>query len=157
MEKAEQAIYPSFAPLGYRNVMGPNGKRIIEPDPDVSSLVTQVFHWYATGQHSIADVTEMVRQAGLVSRGSKNPVSKSNIHKLLRKRVHTGDFDWNGKTYRGSHQPLISMGLFDRVQEILDGRFTTKQKVAKHEFAFSGLVNCGHCGCALVAEKKKGK
>ena len=43
------------------------------------------------------------------------------------------------------------------MQEILDGRFTTKQKVAKHQFAFSGLVNCGHCGCALVAERKKGK
>jgi hypothetical protein len=35
-------------------------------------------------------------------------------------------------TYRGSHQPLISTERFDRVQEILDGRFTTKQKVAKH-------------------------
>lgn len=157
LEKAEQAIYPSFAPLGYRNVMGPNGKRIIEPDPDVAPIITQIFQWYATGQCSILAVTEKVRQAGLVSRGAKKPVSKSNIHKLLRKRVYTGDFDWNGKTYRGSHQPLISMGLFDRVQEILDGRFTTKQKVAKHEFAFSGLVNCGHCGCALVAEKKKGK
>ena len=43
------------------------------------------------------------------------------------------------------------------MQEILDGRYSTKQKVAKHEFTFSGLVNCGHCGCALVAEKKKGK
>ena len=43
------------------------------------------------------------------------------------------------------------------MQEILDGRYTSKQKAAKHEFAFSGLVNCGHCGCALVAEKKKGK
>jgi hypothetical protein len=29
--------------------------------------------------------------------------------------------------------------------------------VTKHGFAFTGLVNCGHCGCALVAEKKKGK
>ncbi len=157
LEKAEQAIYPSFAPLGYRNVMGPNGKRIIEPDPDVAPIITQIFQWYATGQCSILEVTERVRQAGLVSRGAKKPISKSNIHKLLRKLVYTGDFDWNGKTYRGSHQPLISMGLFDRVQEILDGRFATKQKVAKHEFPFSGLVSCGHCGCALVAEKKKGK
>ena len=32
LEKAEQSIYPSFAPLGYRNVMGQNGKRIFEPD-----------------------------------------------------------------------------------------------------------------------------
>ena len=28
LEKAEQSIYPSFAPIGYQNVMGPNGKRI---------------------------------------------------------------------------------------------------------------------------------
>lgn len=44
--------------------------------------------------------------------------------------------------------------LFDCVQDIPDGRFLTKPKVNKHEFAFPGLVNCGHCGCALVAEKK---
>ncbi len=83
LEKAEQSIYPSFAPLGYRNVMGPNGKRIIEPDPDVAPIITQIFQWYATGQCSIAEVTERVSQAGLVSRGAKKPISKSNIHKLL--------------------------------------------------------------------------
>ena len=27
IEKAEQGIWPSFAPLAYRNVVGPNGKR----------------------------------------------------------------------------------------------------------------------------------
>ena len=48
LEKAEQSIYPSFAPLGYRNVMGPNGKRIIEPDPDIAPIIIQMFGWYAT-------------------------------------------------------------------------------------------------------------
>lgn len=157
LEKAEQSIYPSFAPLGYRNVMGPNGKRIVEPDPDVAPIITQIFQWYATGQCSISEVTDRAQATGLVSRGSKKSVSKSNIHILLRKRFYTGYFDWNGKTYKGSHEPLISIALFDRVQDILDGRFLAKPKVDKHEFAFSGLVNCGHCGCALVAEKKKGK
>jgi site-specific DNA recombinase len=33
LDKAAQGIYPSFAPLGYRNVDGPNDKRLIEPDP----------------------------------------------------------------------------------------------------------------------------
>jgi site-specific DNA recombinase len=32
-----------------------------------------------------------------------------------------------------------------------------KTEVTKHEYTFSELVNCGLCGCALVAEKKKGK
>jgi hypothetical protein len=29
LEKAEQGIWPSFAPLSYRNVAGPDGKKII--------------------------------------------------------------------------------------------------------------------------------
>ena len=32
--KAKQGIWPSFAPPGYRNVVGSDGKRTIEPDPD---------------------------------------------------------------------------------------------------------------------------
>ena len=33
-EKARAGIYPSYAPVGYRNVDGVNGKRTIMPDPD---------------------------------------------------------------------------------------------------------------------------
>jgi hypothetical protein len=27
----------------------------------------------------------------------------------------------------------------------------------KEQFAFSGLITCGHCGCAMVGEIKKGR
>ena len=80
LEKAEQSIYPSFAPLGYRNVMGPDGKRIIEPDPDIAPIITQIFQWYATRECSIMEVTDRARQTGLVSRGAKKPISKSIKH-----------------------------------------------------------------------------
>src|SRR3989442_10384550 len=59
LEKAEQGIWPSFAPLGYRNVNGPDGKRVIEPDPDVAPLVQRLFEWYATGTYSIREVGKM--------------------------------------------------------------------------------------------------
>src|SRR3981081_4534929 len=42
-EKAEQGIWPTVAPLGYRNVAGPDSKRIIVTDPDVAPLVSTVF------------------------------------------------------------------------------------------------------------------
>src|SRR5258708_14154180 len=32
-EKAEQGFWPTIAPLGYRNMLGPDGKKIIEMDP----------------------------------------------------------------------------------------------------------------------------
>lgn len=156
LEKAEEMIYPSYAPLGYRNVVGTNGKKIIEPDPGRAAVIILIFEWYDTDNYSIEQITEKAAQAGLVSRHG-NRVSKSNIHYILRKRIYTGDFDWNGKTYRGSHKPLISRELFERVQAKLDGRFEGREKKANREFAFSGLIKCGHCDCALVGELKKGR
>jgi site-specific DNA recombinase len=38
-EKAEQGIWPSKAPLGYKNVEGPDGKKIIVPDPATAEIV----------------------------------------------------------------------------------------------------------------------
>jgi site-specific DNA recombinase len=43
LEKAEQGIWPSFAPLGYRNVKGLDGKNTIEPDPELAPIITRSF------------------------------------------------------------------------------------------------------------------
>ena len=43
---------------------------------------------YATGPCSLAEVTERACSAGLVSRHLKKPVSKSNIHYLLKAFLH---------------------------------------------------------------------
>ncbi len=48
--------------------------------------------------------------------------------------------------------------MFEHVQGIIDGRNTRKAgRASANEFAFSGLVGCGHCGCAMVGEIKKGR
>jgi site-specific DNA recombinase len=157
LEKAEQGLWPSFAPLGYRNVSDPNGKRIIEPDPTLAPMITQMFEWYATGQYSLADVTNMARANGMLFRKSNDAVPKATVNKILRNRLYTGDFNWDGKTYSGVHAPLVTRELWERVQAALDGRLANRHRKVKHDFAFSGLISCGHCGCSLVGEIKKGR
>jgi DNA invertase Pin-like site-specific DNA recombinase len=39
VEKASQGIWPSYAPIGYLNADGANGKRTIKPDPALAPLV----------------------------------------------------------------------------------------------------------------------
>ncbi len=56
LEKAEQGIWPSCAPLGYENVEGPSGKRIIEVDPVSGPLIVKLFEWYATGRYSLREI-----------------------------------------------------------------------------------------------------
>jgi site-specific DNA recombinase len=155
-EKAEQGIWPTKAPFGYRNVRGPDGKNIIVVDPDYAPIIIRLFEWYATGQFSLKDLSKRVRQEGLVYRRTGAPVPLSAVHKILRTRLYTGTFEWQGELYKGTHQPLISHELWGHVQDILSGRRATSRGLEQN-FAFSGIIKCGHCGCALVAEIKKGK
>jgi DNA invertase Pin-like site-specific DNA recombinase len=154
-EKARAGIYPSFAPVGYQNVDGPNGKRIIVPHPDEAPIIAELFAQFATGNYSIKTLALRAREQGTMLRGRKLYVSL--LHQILRKRIYTGSFDFNGATYQGNYEPLITADLWDRVQRILDERKEHQTKGVRRGFPFTGLISCGHCGLRLVAELKKGR
>src|SRR4051812_15503542 len=127
-EKAEQGIWPTKTPLGYRNVAGPDGKKIIATDPEVAPIVSNLFEWYATGQYSLREAARKARDAGLIYRKSGAKVPMSAIHLILRNRLYTGWFEWNGKVIEGKHEPLVSVQLWERVQGVMDGRFAKKHR-----------------------------
>jgi site-specific DNA recombinase len=154
-EKAEQGIWPTKSPLGYRNVAGPDGKKVIATDPEVAPIVSKLFEWYATGQYALKEIAQKAREAGLIYRRTGASVPVSAVHSILRNRLYTGQFEWNGKLIQGRHQPLVSVELWKRVQGVLDGRNVSKAKRGKHDFAFSGLIACAKCGCSVVGEIKK--
>ena len=155
--KAAQGLYPSFAPLGYCNTVGPEGRRIIVPDPVLGPMVTSLFSWFATGEYSLKALAKKAYQEGFRFRKTSNKVPITTLHKILRKRIYTGAFDYAGATYQGTHEPLVEGAIWERVQEILEGRQQKKHRKLTHDFAFSGLVSCGHCGCSLVGEIKKAR
>jgi hypothetical protein len=88
---------------------------------------------------------------------SKNTVPVTTLHKILRNRIYTGEFEYAGTVYQGIHEPLVGREMWERCQEILDGRHQRKDRKVKDDFAFASLLRCGHCGCSLVGELKKGR
>jgi site-specific DNA recombinase len=156
LEKAEQGIYPSHAPIGYSNIDS-EGKRIIVPDERTAHLIRKLFEWYATGQYSLLELTRKARAEGLAYRKSGSPMDKSCVHLILRNPIYYGDFRWDGKVFAGTHEALVSRELWDTVQEMLESKARKRTGHRKHNWALQSLVSCGHCGCALVAELKKGK
>ena len=157
LEKARQGIWPSYAPLGYKNILGPDGKRTIAPDPNLAPAIRVMFERYATGKYALKEIVKLAQTDGMAYRKSGDPVPKSTIHKILRNRVYTGDFDFDGTTYKGTYEPIVPRELWDQVQLILSGRGTKKTRKVKESLAFGGLITCGHCGCAMVGEIKKGR
>ena len=154
LQKARSGLYPSCAPAGYRNVEGSDNKRTIVPDSD-APIITQLFQVFAKGKYSLKALAAKARAEGWMIRGRY--LQKSTLHQILRRRIYSSDFDWDGVAYKGNHQALVSLETWQAVQALLDNRVKTKQHRIKRDFAFTGLVRCGHCGCALVGELKKGK
>ena len=144
-EKAEQGIHPSFAPLGYINVES-NGKRSIAPDPALAPLIMKLFEWYATGNYSLLEIIKKVQEEGLSYRKTQARIPKSVVHKIFKNPIYYGDFVWAGKEYHGTHEPLISRELYDRVQEVMVDKGNRRTRHQKHDWALQGLLSCGHCG-----------
>ena len=154
LQKAKTGLYPSCAPAGYRNAEGADGRNIIVPNGD-GPTIRLLYEEFATGKYSLKDLAAKARLVGWTFRS--RPLQKSLLHHILRKRIYSGDFDWNGVTYKGTHQALVDHETWERVQTLLNRRAETKQHRIKHDFAFTGFVRCGHCHCCLVGELKKQK
>jgi site-specific DNA recombinase len=145
-EKAEQGIYPSRPPFGYKNNPA---TRSIEVDPQRAPVLRRIFELYASGQHSLTTL----RRAILRERGVQ--ICRAYLEIILKNPFYIGRFNWQGIEYKGTHEPLVSPELFQRVQDTFAGR--NKPKYLKHNFAFAGLLTCAHDGCTVTTELQKGK
>ena len=145
-QKAEEGIYPGRAPIGYRNN---SVTRSIDIDLERAPVLQRIFELYASGEYSLITLRETVLNAFRLR------LSRAYFEKLLKNRFYLGYFVWQGLEYKGTHEPLVSAQLFDRVQAVFAGR--NKSKHRKHFFAFAGLLRCALDGCTVTAELQKGK
>jgi site-specific DNA recombinase len=145
-EKAAQGFYPGRAPFGYCHNTATHN---IDPHPVNGPVVRRMFELYASGQHSLAALRQILK----TETGRMWP--KSHMERMLKNPLYCGLFVWNDKTHEGKHTPLVSAQLFGEVQAVF--RSFNRSKYRKHNFAFSGLLNCAHDDCMVTAEIQKQK
>lgn len=154
-EKAEQGIYPTHAPLGYLNTLEAGTRRkTITPDPARAHYIRELYELYATGLHSYDTLTKWARSKGLTSKKG-NPIVRSKIEQILKHPAYCGVIRWHGKETIGVHEPIVSRELWNKVQDIREGRRSNTGFGAK-EFTYRGLVRC-KCGEIMTGELKKGR
>ncbi|HBP90846.1 MAG TPA: recombinase family protein [Nitrospiraceae bacterium] len=152
-QKVEQGGFPGKVPVGYVNNKETHA---VELDPEKAPIIRQLFQKYATGNYTLAELRSECLQMGFSTRRSQQRISRSKIESILKNPFYTGMFMWNGNLYQGTHTPIVSDGLFGKVQTAFQRHNIPKRRNGK-SFAFSGLVSCGRCGCAITAEMKKGR
>jgi len=82
-----------------------------------------------------------------------NLLSRSGIYKIFTSLFYAGIVENAGVQYQGAHEPMITLEEYDRVQMLLGRKGKPRPK--HHEFAFTGSIRCGVCGCLYTAETKK--
>ena len=151
-EKVAQGYYPQKAPVGYINIKNSDHKKIIIPDIEKAPYIKRLFELYATGVYSVDELKKKLYEEGLNHNG--RPYSKPRLLYVLKDVFYIGKFMYKGVIHEGKHEPIIDVDLFNRVQKMFN---QNKSRTHDVEFAYSGLLTCGHCGCQLTAELKKGK
>jgi site-specific DNA recombinase len=152
LEKAEQGLYPSWAPLGYVNNKGTKG---IDVDFMRAGIIRELFEIYSKGNVSLRELADHAYRKGLRTRAGKK-LHIFLIERMLKNPVYIGDFVWKGVYYKGKHDAILSRELFERVQRVIGSRKWARGK-GRRELALRGLLKCGRCGCVITGERKKEK
>jgi site-specific DNA recombinase len=151
--RLKQGFYPLPAPRGYRDQGKGKPKEI---DPVEGPLVTQAFELYATANFGLNELRLEMATRGLRSRTEK-PLALDSISRLLRNSFYMGlvRIKRTGEAFEGVHEPLVSKAVYDRVQDVLDGRLYPRLQA--HRFLFRRLIECERCGLSLIGERQKGR
>ena len=165
-QKVKKGGMTGMAPIGYKNVQYFDGEstkpvRKVETDAERAPLVAWAFEAYATGDYTIRQLAEALTEQGLRTKGTKHrpsqPLRPQEVHKMLQNRVYVGLVRWKGEEFRGSHEPLVSVDTFARVQSILHSRAQSREKPSRHTHYLRGTLFCKRCGSSMGFVKAKGQ
>jgi DNA invertase Pin-like site-specific DNA recombinase len=144
--KVENGGFPGTARIGYLNN---KATAELEVDPVQGPIVKKLWEMLATGNCTVPQIEKIAHEMGLRYRNNPKPVSRAALYAMFRSPIYYGVVRWNGQEKPGTHEPLITKDVFDRVQAILG-----QEKCPKSlKFAFRGLPTCGTCGGFITAER----
>lgn len=150
--KAEKGELSGPAPFGYKNTIRDNNPKLkwVTPLEPQATIVKKIFEWYATSSYSMDTIRAKVKEQFNIS------LHKGKIDDILKRKFYYGIIVYEGKEYPHHYEKLITLELFERVQQIKAGFNKKHSKYAGKPYVYRGLIKCGVCGCAITPELHKG-
>ncbi len=149
-QKLRNGEWIGKAPIGYKNIITPQGKKWVEIDAFKADVIRQTFQEYASGNTSL----RLLSKKWLDDFGIK--AGSSKIEQVLKNPFYYGEMRIKGKLYPHKYDAVISRDLFDQVDAIRNGYKITQHRWGGLPYPFRGLIKCAECGCKITFEKKKG-
>ena len=151
--KCEMGWRPCMPPLGYYN-RTLSGVKDIVIDPVRGPIVKEMFYRAAYIGDSGRKLKDWFSSINFKTKSGKAP-QVSQILSMLKNSFYYGEFEYpleSGRWYKGSHEPLITKEVYEKVQNSRLG--SRKVKWGSKKFTYKMLLKCGNCGANIVAEEK---
>lgn len=172
--KAKAGSIPNRVPYGYevkRELDGARIKRTVVVNEEEAARVKYIFSEYARGIGDRKIVIEMNRKGWKARRGGE--WSKAALRYILCNPTYMGKvwWGWRHAEYRktkewrrrgklgyigdGNHTPIIDPALFNKVQEIRNGRSRSARGAAERSHGLlTGLAKCIRCRNGVGYQKR---
>ena len=109
--------------------------------------IQKIFEDYASGK-GLQKIADELNEKGMTHKYGK--WQDVVIRKLLDRKTYIGYVHFNGEWYKGSHEPIISEELFDKVQKMKSRKKSDyEERHLSPGLAVSylgGLITCKQCG-----------
>ncbi len=151
MQKFREGWQPSPLYIGYRSVGGEGERKTCEPDIYIAPVIKQLFELYATGNYSILDLQEWLKDKNVLSRNGTS-LGHSVICNILNNPFYYGLIRWHGESKIGKHKPIIDKALFDTCQYVLAKHRSFLIRKRTHDYLLRGFAYCYHCDQRYTAE-----
>ena len=92
---------------------------------------------------------------GKKNRTGGKPLSRSRWYQILNNTFYYGEYEYpenSGLWYWGKHESMITKEEFEIIQKRLGNK--SRPRLHKKDFAYTGIMQCGECGCGITAEEK---
>jgi len=157
MRARREGRFMGKAPLGYKNVLLPDGRKMIEPSVHAPAIVN-AFNMLAQGRHTVEHVLKIMRSSGI-------KCSKNNFWTLIKNPLYAGLIPvpaYKGKPAEivaGQHHGIITHALFYEVQDVVTGRKKSQREKLRldDQFPLRGHLRCSRCGKTLTASSSVNK
>jgi len=140
-------------PYGYKNERTDDDKQNVVVNRVEAEKVLQLFTLYAGGNYSIDRLSDYSKDNWGVR------IPSTSVERIISNKFYIGinTYKKTGEEYPHKYEQIIPKYLFDKVQEVKEGKsnFKGKNKTTPASYYSGSIIKCSVCGCAISPEYKK--
>jgi site-specific DNA recombinase len=143
-------------PYGYTyDKVGKHGKLLVRDEP-CASVIAEALKGFATGRFETqGEVKRFLEASPNFPKDKRGTVHLQKVKELLIRVLYTGYLnkpEWDIHLIQGHHEPLISFGIYQKIQERLNGQAKAPvRKDINEDFPLRGFVACASCGKPMTS------